>query len=275
MHSTFSDGLRSPERLLAEAAEKGLRTVALTDHDTAAGVPDMTAAAAGSGVTVVPGCELSTGQTGQIHLLLYGEGVLSPELTAFLARYDKRRRERARAILDRLEKLGRPLEESQRAAVLARRSPGRAHIAHAMAASGMVRSVSEAFALWLDDPDKAYIPFDSTLTADAVALGATNRCLPVLAHPMRITHAGEKPYELIPLLKEAGLRGVECRHPSANGQNARMLEEQCRSLDLLVTGGSDYHADGAQKMGHFGTDWSSWESDSNAFLEAVDALRKE
>ena len=232
--------------------------LAITDHDTTAGVPAALEAArhwnsastsqSRGEITVVPGVEISTiSGREEIHLLGYFVDLDNADLQALLVHTRERRRERAEQMLARLAQLGLPLEWDQ---VLAHtgqeRSIGRAHVAMALVEAGHVGSFDEAFNLWIGRDCPAYVERYKISPEDAIQLVCKSGGIPVLAHPYTYTRGGELKTGLdlkrwLPRLWAAGLMGIEAYYPHYPHRITRRLLTLAIRYDLLITGGSDFH----------------------------------
>src|SRR5215207_1857588 len=238
-HTVASDGGDRPEELVAAAATTGVETLAVTDHDTVAGVAEARAAGDRLGVEVLAGCELSaTVGDRVVHVLLYGEGLLEPDLTHAVEVARRGRSERNLAIGERLERLcGVGYDDAVQLAGASALS--RAHFARAMVARGAVADVAEAFDRYLSSGRPAYVPAPAVPVPDAVALAAKAGGVTVLAHPGRLA-AGERDWVLAQAL-EAGIDGIEVWHPQHDAELRRSLAALAERRGLQDTGGSDYH----------------------------------
>lgn len=278
LHSTYSDGLKSPEELCGAAARLGLYAIALCDHDTVDGLAPMAKAVArlNAGgalpqpLRFIPSIELSAGSDGHIHILGYGANPRSPSLTACLHAAQTDRTSRAARILARLAALGIALDPDLLDGL---KSPaiGRAHIARAMVKDGVVNTVQQAFDRYLAQGKSAYVPRKLPSAADAVSLLKDAGAVVVLAHPCRLSLGDAALNALIKELMGAGLDGLEIYHPSTSRTAVRRLEPLARRNDLLVTGGSDYHGDANTRvsMAHMPSGWLSWAEDLEALLSRV------
>jgi 3',5'-nucleoside bisphosphate phosphatase len=238
-HTVASDGGDRPRELAAAAAAAGVEVLAVTDHDTVAGVAEARAAGERLGVEVLAGCEL-TATVGDrvVHVLLYGEGLLEPDLAHAVEVARRGRSERNLAIGERLARLcGVGYDDAVRVAGTSALS--RAHFARAMVARGAVADVAEAFDRFLSSGRPAYVPAPAVPVTDAVALAAKAGGVAVLAHPGRLA-AGERGRVLAEAL-EAGIDGVEVWHSQHDGELRRSLATLAERRGLLATGGSDYH----------------------------------
>jgi len=237
-HTTFSDGMLSPEDLVARAVDKRLAALAVTDHDTVEAIP-RARAAAGAVLQLVPGIEMSTAFEGaDLHILGY---YLDPEhgpLRERLVGFQEERRRRALAIVERLRELGLPVDLDQ---VLALAGPGvigRPHVAEAMVRAGLVTDFDEAFERYLGAQAPAYVPRPAFSPAEAIRLIHAADGVSVLAHP-----GSQMPDSVIERLRDEGLRGIEVWHPQHGGATVRRYQALAQRLGLLTTGGSDFHGE--------------------------------
>ncbi len=241
VHTTHSDGHYTPAQVVDLARRCGLSAVAVTDHDTLDGVAPARAAAAGSGVEVVPGVEITADLDGQsVHLLAYFVDPADAPLLAALGRVRSGRAERYRAMLGRLRACGVSIQEGHVPA-----SPGRRHLAELLVRAGKVNTVREAFARYLRDGGRAAVPHAQTLPAEeALALVHGAGGVAALAHP---------PYDCtrddLAGLQRLGLGAVEVEYPGAKARLARQLRDWAAGLGLAVTGGSDCHGPDSSPVG--------------------------
>jgi 3',5'-nucleoside bisphosphate phosphatase len=240
VHSNASDGTDDPAEVIRRAAAAGLDVVALTDHDTQAGV-DEARAALPSGLALVPGMELSC-QLGErsVHLLGYLFDPADPELGAETARIRDDRTYRARAMVDRFQELGAPVTWEQVSAIAAGAVVGRPHLARALVAAGVIADTADAFTDdWIADGGRAFVGRYAPDVARAVGLVRAAGGVPVLAHPRSPGY--EVPDEVIEGLAAAGLGGIEVFHADHDQSQRARLAQLAASLNLIVTGGSDDH----------------------------------
>jgi predicted metal-dependent phosphoesterase TrpH len=238
-HTLASDGSDRPDELVAAAAAAGVEVLAVTDHDTVEAVAAARAAGARLGVEVLAGCEV-TATVGDrvVHVLVYGEGLLEPDLADAVGVARRGREERNRAIGERLERLtGVGYDDAVE--VASGSALSRAHFARALVARGAVAEVAEAFDRYLSSGRPAYVPAPSVTVTDAVALAAKAGGVAVLAHPGRLA-AGERDRVVAEAL-EAGVDGVEVWHSQHDPDLRRSLSALVARHGLLATGGSDYH----------------------------------
>ena len=267
LHSTFSDGLKTPSELCEMAVKSGVTLLSLSDHDTAEGVAPM-AEAAGGRVRFLPAVELSSGPDGRIHVLGYGASAQNEALARHFCRMAASRRERMAKMLARLREMGIPIAPE---ALPESTSPGRAHVARALVRAGVVSDVEQAFERYLRPGGPAYVSRDFLSAGEAVQLLREAGCVPVLAHPVLLKLTPPTLHALVRELKGRGLRGVEAYHPSAGAGNARALALMARAARPLVTGGSDYHGDphAANAMGVMPAGWQTANEDAQALWNAA------
>jgi len=258
-HTHCSDGTLAPEALVRRAVERGVKVLAVTDHDTIAGLKEARAAARSHGLQFVNGVELSVEVDGRsVHLLGYGFDPEHPALTDYLSAFSRRRRDRLNEMIDRLAESG--VEVSTDAVdgqVGTSAAPGRPHLARALAEEGHVESYQAAFDQYLDVEKPAYVPAPTQPAAAAIEALHAAGGVAVLAHPGQWTSSG-----VLKMLRERGLDGIECVFPSHPDYLVDYYQNICRSHDLLVTGGSDYHGrpDAEEvQLGEVGLTKSQWE----------------
>lgn len=251
MHTTASDGRSTPEELVAEAASKGIRIMAVTDHDTMAGVAACQAAAREAGVTCHVGIEITSVDHGRdVHMLGYGLDPAHAELDAFLTHQRQDRRRRLEEIGVRLAQLGVPVDLAQAMADAGRqsgRAMGRPMAAAALVAAGHVADFREAFDRYLGEGKPAFIERIGPSPAEVAALIGRAGGVASLAHPGKSQRD-----HLIPALADAGLPAIEVYHPDHDPIDTARYKQIARSLGLLMTGGSDYHGVGSTRELAFG-----------------------
>ena len=240
-HSTASDGFVSPTELVAKALSAGLRVVALTDHDTVDGVTEAQAAAAGTGLEIIPGIELSSDSGhNELHILGYFVDQDSSRLNEHSRWCQEKRVDRIGRMCQRLTKLGMPLSFDEVQELSGAGSVGRPHIARAMIARGYVDSIGDAFNRYIATGRPAFIPRENVSPAQVIAVINDANGVAVLAHPLFTTN-----YErLLPGLREDGLTGLEAYYGEYDQPSRERLASVARRHGLIPTGGSDYHGDG-------------------------------
>lgn len=249
-HSRVSDGTDAPADLVRAARDRRLGVVALTDHDTAAGWDEAVAAAEETGVELVRGMEISTRHEGHaVHLLAYLPDPAYPPLADELGRILEGRSARVPRMLERLNDLGIAITHDDVLAVSANATVfGRPHVADALVRLGVVADRTEAFDRYLGWGKPAYLDRYAAGLVDAIGLIAAAGGVSVIAHPWGRSSSERPDEDDLARLVEAGLGGIEVDHQDHGPQARDRLRAIARSLDLVVTGSSDYH--GAGKADH-------------------------
>lgn len=245
-HSTASDGSREPADVVREAKRIGLAAIALTDHDTVAGITEAVTAGEALGVRVVPGVELSAVE-GDVETHILGLHLSDThELEAKLIELREMRRSRAERMVQRLNDLGVRIEFASVLEQAAGGAIGRPHVARAMIAEGWAVDFRDAFDRYLGNGRPAYVTKERLPVTDAVMLIHRSGGLAILAHP---SHSGTR--ERIAAFVEQGMDGVEVRHPSHSSEDISRLAALVQHFSLVPSGGSDWHgsADGPRTLG--------------------------
>jgi predicted metal-dependent phosphoesterase TrpH len=242
-HSTFSDGTLDPEQVVELAASRDLTGIALTDHDNTGGVERARAAAAGTGLTVLLGCELSAEHDGNpVHVLGYGFDPEEPAFAAKRAWIAEGRVTRARRMVERLRELGVPVELDRVVELAGGGAVGRPHVARAMVEAGVVEDVAGAFRPeWIATGGRAYVAKDAVTPVEAVELIHRAGGVAVLAHPSVHAGAAPVPEPVIRAMAAAGLDGLEVDHPDQPPRDRARWRALAAELGLERTGASDCH----------------------------------
>lgn len=239
VHSTASDGRYSPEALVRLASDRNVKTIAVTDHDTVAGVREAVSAGVRLGVRVIPGVELSSdSEEVEVHILGYHIDTTSPVFLETLRVLRQGRIARAERILQKLGSLGIRISMPYVLSLGKGGVVGRSQIFRAMVNLGYARPERRYgdFEKYLGKEGLAYVEHYGLTPTEAVRLVRTAGGVPVLAHPGRT--AGEA---LLDDLIRAGLEGVEAYYPAHDHEVTRRWVEIAGQRGLIVTGGSDFH----------------------------------
>ncbi len=260
-HSTASDGELDPAALVRLALERGVSVLALTDHDTAAGIDAAVVASRGTSLEVIPGVELSADvPQAEVHVLGYFVDWHDPYFESMLVKFRDGRYGRAEKMTQKLAKLGAPVSFDRVKEIAGDASIGRPHVAQALLEAGHVATISEAFDKYIGRNGPAYVERFRLTPEDAVALILQAGGVPVLAHPREVTGYVE------PMVR-AGMLGLEVYYGSYDDQTIQGLVHLARQYGLVMTGGSDFH--GLNKMAHL-----SGLGEVNVPPEVVDKLRR-
>jgi 3',5'-nucleoside bisphosphate phosphatase len=242
-HSVHSDGTFTPRQLVELAGERGLSTIALSDHDTTAGLPEAFAAGEGLGVRVIPAVEFSTVRDGEgVHILCYCMDPGHPEFAAELVRLQDDRFRRGEKMVEKLQALGYPISFDRVRAIAEGGNIIRPHVAQALVEAGVVATVKDAFTEeFIGSGGRAYVEKHALHPLEALALihRAGGAC--VLAHPGTWREASPVPDELIDELTDAGLDGIEASHPEHTPEVEARYMAMAEARGLFWTGSSDCH----------------------------------
>jgi len=225
------------------AREHGVGTLALTDHDTTAGLDEALAEGRRIHIDVIPGVEINT-DVGEyeVHILGYYVDHARADFQVFLARMRAGRVDRARTMVDRLCALGAPVAWDRVQAIAAGASVGRPHVARALLEARRVATVQEAFERFLGRHAPAYVPRLKVTPEEAVEVVGAAGGVPVLAHP---GWASSGPaIDLVPQLAGHGLAGIEVYYPDHTAEMIARYLEVARRHELVATGGTDFHGGG-------------------------------
>jgi predicted metal-dependent phosphoesterase TrpH len=237
LHTYFSDGTFSPEELAAHGRQLGFAALALTDHDTVEGCARMAAACNAAGIEFTTGTELTAEHNDiELHLLGYFVDTQNEKLLADIARFQTTRQNRIREMVARLNALNVPLEAETVFALANCKSPGRPHVARALVKAGLCKSLDEAFERYLKKNRPAWVPKAKMSALEGVGLIHQAGGLAVMAHP-----GLNRTDDVIPVLVDAGLDGIECFHTKHSTAAAKRYLGIADKFHLLVTGGSDCH----------------------------------
>ena len=249
-HTTASDGALSPSELIEEAAKRGLTHIAISDHDTLAGIPEALDAAQSLPIEVVPGIELTCkADDREIHMLGLGVDTEDSGLREFSESNRQGRKKRYAKMIELLcSDCGLEEIDAEEVTPTKQGSLGRPQLARELVDLGYVDRMQKAFDLWLGRGKPAYVPNNAPDVRDAIQaiLGAGGA--PVLAH-CGLYRDGEK---LAADLFDEEMVGVEVFHPDHSNVRRSRLIELAQSRGAVITGGADFHEFAAPKSKHFG-----------------------
>ncbi|HPZ42431.1 MAG TPA: PHP domain-containing protein [Bacillota bacterium] len=250
IHTTYSDGLDPPEKIVSLAKSAGLGAIAITDHDTLDGIIPAVKAGKEQNLEVIPGIEVSSEYGGEeIHILGYLIRLNHEELLDKLSLFRENRIDRIKKMIQKLRNLGFEVDLNRVLQISGSGSLGRPHLAAALLETGAVKSTAEAFNLYIGAGRPAYVPRYKLTPAEAIQLIHSAGGVPVLAHP-----GLNRSLQLLGELKAAGLAGLEAYHPAHTREQAACLVRLAEANDLIVTGGSDYHGPGHPAGCRLGSD---------------------
>ena len=241
-HSNASDGSMSPTALVELGASVGLTALALTDHDSVAGIAEAEAAAAGKRLRFIPGVELSARiDAGTLHLVGLLIDASHAAIAALLADVLRLREERNDRLVAKLAEIGMPVTLEEAAAVSGGRIVGRPHFAAVLIRKGHAATMSEVFGKILGRGGVAHVYKERREPADCIAAIRAAGGVPILAHPDQTGRQGAALDELVGELKRLGLAGVETYCTSYASQRVQDYTQLAKRHGLVRSGGSDFH----------------------------------
>jgi len=247
--SARSDGSMEPGELVRKAVEIGLKTIALTDHDTVAGIEEALFTAEQTDVEVIPGIEISAFDNIEYHVLGYFNRYSYKLIEPYSIALREKRNERNPKIVKKLRDFGYDITMED---VLRQGEPGavigRLHIAKALVEKGITASISEAFAEFLAEGKKAYVPRERLTPEESVALIRKCGGVPVLAHPKFLHLNKTQLTAFLENMKKVGLMGLEVYYTENTKEETEYFEKLAEELGLLKTGGSDYHGENKENQ---------------------------
>ncbi|MDR1857421.1 MAG: PHP domain-containing protein [Desulfovibrio sp.] len=276
-HTTASDGTDAPAELVRKAAATGLAALAVTDHDTVAGLAEAEEAGRDLGVPVVRGCELSTRTAdGEMHIL----GLWLPrdvrELEGLLLQLRARRLDRNEGILEKLRGLGFDIAMDDVLEHARGETVGRPHIARAMVTRGYVPSVSVAFKEYLGAQGRAFLPKVVLEPEKAVRMLAGIGATVCLAHPLLSSKRPDRTWleEFVRALMPLGLSALEAWHSEQSAEQTGWCLSLARRLGLGVSGGSDYHGSNKPRLA-LGTGYGNLRVDVGVLEDLLERRRRQ
>ncbi len=248
IHSTASDGSLTPAEIIARARRCGLAAIAITDHDTLAGVNAVMATGLPPDLQFLTGVEISTASVdvfpcrGSLHLLGYGVDTNDASLQDALKRLQTAREDRNPRIIAKLRRLGIGISMAELEAETVDSQIGRPHIAAWLVRNGFVDTIDEAFERYLGSGRPAYADKYRIGCDTAIQLIRNAGGAPVLAHPALIAPGGDwRLQDLVKRLQAIGLMGIEAYYPEHTPEQTRTYLDWADRFDLVATGGTDFH----------------------------------
>ncbi|MBL7068956.1 MAG: PHP domain-containing protein [Candidatus Omnitrophica bacterium] len=244
VHTYYSDGTFSPEKVISEAKKRGLSAVAICDHDCVEGIEEAKKAGAKHGVEVIPGVEVTCEKDGlEIHMLGYFIDIESRPIIDLITVLRDKRIKRIYDMVDRLKNYNVNISPHKVFALSPKGAVSRMHLASAIYNEGFVSSIKEAFAKYIGDKAPCYVSRFEVSPESAIDAILKSKGVPVYAHPNVMGRD-----DLIPGFAKAGLRGIEVYHSEHNRWTEEHYLNVAHKFGLLVTGGSDCHGAGKGRI---------------------------
>src|SRR6056297_660042 len=245
MHTTASDGASTPKELIEKCVDLGLETIAVTDHDNVTNVEKVKKLGEKNGLKVISGIEISTYRCeAEYHILGYFVNSENDALLGLTEAILDSRVERTHKMIEKLTEMGYPLEFADIKKYATGVSLGRPHVAKAMVEKGYIDEIGDAFTKeFIAGGGKAYVEKKNILPVEAIEVILRAGGVPVIAHPYIINHGKALDKKEITRLKDVGLKGVEVYQTKHNKKITKKYKKIAEDLELLITGGSDYHGE--------------------------------
>jgi predicted metal-dependent phosphoesterase TrpH len=244
LHTRFSDGTESPERVVELAEQTGLSAMAITDHDNIEALAIAAPPARARGIELIRGIEMSASTDGlEVHLLGFLFDPTHPALLRHLAEQQARRVERVHEMVRRLQRVGVHITAEEVLEVAGEGTVGRPHVARVLLKHGYISSLSEAFSTYIGPNNPGFVPGSPLSPLEVIRVIRAAGGIPVLAHPVYL-----KRDELIERFVQEGLAGLEVYHSGHTPEMVQRYEQIAERLKLLKTGGSDYHGDSKEGL---------------------------
>ncbi|MGI6031471.1 MAG: PHP domain-containing protein [Eubacteriales bacterium] len=240
VHTSCSDGDRTPEQLIDLCVESGVEVVSITDHDTVSGVDRARKQGIEKGVRVIPGIEMSTvWQQREVHLVGLFVEEKHPQLLEYCRWAGNERDHRGRAMIARLRELGISITSQEEEDSCS----SRARMGMLLIQKGVVSDMRSAFRQYLSREGKAYVDKERIPIENAIGVIHQAGGLAVLAHLSTISTHEDTLRKMVSQLKDRGLDGIECYYSEYSWNFSRFCQRLADELDLAKSGGSDFHGD--------------------------------
>ena len=254
VHTTASDGQYRPAQIMQKAADLGINTIAITDHDTVAGLEEGRAEAEKLGINFVPGIEMNiNGSRGEFHLLGLGLERISTSLQTAIDNLQKNRVIRNEEMIAKMRADGVDITIEELYSHFPDTVIGRPHIAAMLVEKGLVRKRQQAFDKYLAKGRPWYCERVGTNLDEAIVAIRESGGIPVIAHPMSLYLSWGKLPAALQDIYERGVMGLEAFHPGARMTDCLRLEECARKIGYFITAASDFHGEKVRadrKLGH-------------------------
>ncbi len=243
-HSSASDGSLSPSSLIDYGASKGLKIMALTDHDTIAGLEEAKASSEKNNILFIPGIEINIEwPTGEFHLLGLDLKKPSSSLLDIIAFLRKSRKTRNEEIVEKMQSSGINVSVEELKNMFSTDSLGRPHIADYLVSKKIVKNRQHAFDKYLARHMPFYVPKVGANLDEAIIAIKDSGGIPVLAHPLSLYLSWGKIEPVLQDIFDRGVEGLEAWHPGVRVVEAKRLEEMAKRIGYFITAGSDFHGE--------------------------------
>jgi len=253
-HTTASDGILTPENLVNQAKKAGIKVLAIADHDTVAGIDEAMSLTKANNITLIPAIELSLDcPTGDLHLLAYNIDHHNRHFINTIHKLKIAREERILKIVHKLNAININLTVEDVKKECDGAAAGKPHVARALIKRGLASDIDSAIRKYLLKGKPAYVPKEKLDIETAFELLESIGGLPVLAHPKSMNCRDEQEFKkILESFIRYGLAGIEVYASMHNDAQVRHYSDIARHYNLIMTGGSDFHGDKADRLGYYG-----------------------
>lgn len=262
IHTIESDGTYTPEDIIIRAMKNNVIALAITDHDTVAGIEKGKEIAQKIGFEFIEGIEISCNEEDlEVHILGYYLNLQDKKFLMELKELEEAREKRNTKIIEKFEKLGIIIDIEELKSFAPGNIISRLHFANYLLEKGIVGNKTEAFEKYLGRTGLAYVPKENFPPERAVKILKDNGAFVSLAHPKLITLNDERLNSLILKLKECGLDALEAQYSSFSKIEKQKYKRMAKKYGLLITGGSDFHGGNREgvDIGDAGLEYSQFE----------------
>lgn len=244
IHSTYSDGTKTPKEIVEMAKKKGLKAISITDHDTVDGLIEGEKYAKDCGIEFIKGIEISANYYGkEIHILGYFLNTDDEIFMGKIKEFKEQREKRNEKILEKLDEIGFTITMEELKKEAKEDLISRTHIGSLMIKKAYVNNKKDAFLYYLGIRGKAYVAKNDMEAYEAIKILKDNGALSFIAHPKLIPYGMKRIKELITKGKEVGLDGIEVFYPRLTDYEINYYYKIAEKRGLLFSGGSDYHGE--------------------------------
>jgi predicted metal-dependent phosphoesterase TrpH len=253
-HTTASDGILTPENLVKRAKKEGIKILAIADHDTVAGIDEAMVVAKAHNITLIPAIELSLDcPTGDLHLLAYNIDHHNQHFINIIHKLKSAREKRIQKIVHKLNKININLTVEDVKKECDGAAAGKPHVARALIKKNLASDIDSAIKKYLLKGKPAYVPKEKLDMETAFKLLENVGGLPVLAHPKSMNCHDEKKFKkILESFICYGLAGIEVYASMHDDAQVKHYSDIARRYNLIMTGGSDFHGDKADRLGYYG-----------------------
>lgn len=275
VHTNASDGSYYPGELIKKAKQEGIKTIAITDHDTVSGIEEALQVGKEFGINVIPGVEISIDfSPGTMHICGYFIDTNNSKLKEGLEFVQKARRNRNPKIIKKLNKLGLKIDYQEVKSIAGPDQVGRPHFAKVLLDKGIVKSTKEAFKKYLAKGASCYVDKKRLLINEAIEMIKEAGGVVILAHPVQLKIKDIEDYrKLFAELKKSGVDGIEVYSSHNTKEENKIFKQMAEEFEFIVTGGSDFHGETKPNisLGQFGIEVNI---DGQALVKEMNLISK-